>query len=231
MIEVRNLTKSYFHNGKRTNVFADLNFTIESGESVALLGRNGAGKSTLLRIIGGVLLPDSGSVVADCSISWPVGLRGGFVAGLTGRQNVRFVSRVYLGNRSAQIEEKERWVEDYAELGVYYDRPFSSYSSGMRSRLMFGMSMAFDFDVYLIDEVTGAGDERFRDKTSRLLKQRHKNSDYIMVSHNLWGLQFHCERALLLHNGSLFQFDSLKEGIARHKELLKAPVKKSAAAG
>jgi capsular polysaccharide transport system ATP-binding protein len=221
MIQVHNLTKYYTHNGKQTNVFRDLSFEIKSGQSVALLGRNGAGKSTLLRILGGILLADRGTIRSDCTISWPVGLRGGFVGTMTGRQNVTFVSKVYLGNDREQIEGKVRWVEEFAELGIYYDRPFNSYSSGMRSRLMFGMSMAFDFDVYLIDEVTSAGDERFRNKTSKLLQERHEKSDYIMVSHNLWGLEFHCERALLLHNGSLLEFDDLHEGIAMHKQLLK----------
>jgi capsular polysaccharide transport system ATP-binding protein len=224
MIKSHNLTKSYIHNGRKTNVFQDLNFTIETGQSVALLGRNGAGKSTLLRILGGILMADRGFIQSDCTISWPVGLRGGFVAAMTGRQNVTFVSKIYLGNDRSQIEEKIRWVEEFSELGAYYDKPFNSYSSGMRSRLMFGMSMAFDFDVYLIDEVTSAGDERFRNKTSELLRERHANSDFIMVSHNLWGLEFHCERALLLHNGSILKFDNLHEGIAVHKELLKMPL-------
>jgi len=227
MIKVHSLTKSYAHNGRKANVFQNLSFTIESGQSVALLGRNGAGKSTLLRILGGILVADRGTIQSDCSISWPVGLRGGFVPTMTGRQNVTFVSKVYLGSDREQVEAKVRWVEEFAELGIYYDRPFKSYSSGMRSRIMFGMSMAFDFDVYLIDEVTGAGDERFRNKTSHLLQERHTKSDYIMVSHNLWGLEFHCERALLLHNGSLLEFDDLQEGIAMHKQLLQAPIKPS----
>lgn len=225
MIKVHNLSKSYIHNGRKTKIFQDICFTIKTGQSVALLGRNGAGKSTLLRIIGGILAADFGTIQTDCTISWPVGLRGGFVPTMTGRQNVTFVSKVYLGSDREQVEAKVRWVEEFAELGIYYDRPFNSYSSGMRSRLMFGMSMAFDFDVYLIDEVTGAGDERFRYKTSQMLQERHKKSDYIMVSHNLWGLEFHCERALLLHNGTLLEFNDLQEGIAMHKQLLHAPIK------
>ena len=167
MIEVNNLTKSFYYQGKKTTIFKDLSFRIETGESVAILGANGAGKSTLLRILGGIDLPDSGSIESDCSISWPVGLVGGFQGSLTGRENVTFVSRIYADKK--EISEKVRYVEEFAELGVYFDRPFKTYSSGMRSRVTFGLSMAFEFDVYLIDEVTAAGDQRFREKSKRLL--------------------------------------------------------------
>ena len=223
MIKVDHLTKSYVHKGKRVNVFKDLCFELNSGGSVALLGRNGAGKSTLLRILGGIDQPDSGTISADCSMSWPVGLTGGFQGSLSGRENTIFVSKIYAGHDKELIEEKVRRVEEFAELGVYFDRPFKTYSSGMRSRVTFGLSMAFDFDVYLIDEVTSAGDERFRNKSKKILEERHQKADFIMVDHNLWGLKFHCERALLLHEGKLIQFDDLEEGIAMHKALLENP--------
>jgi capsular polysaccharide transport system ATP-binding protein len=220
MIQVTNLTKSYQHKGKRIHVFRDLNTTFSKGESVALLGRNGAGKSTLLRILGGIDQPDSGSIHADCSVSWPVGLVGGFQGSLSGRENTIFVSKIYAGHDRELIEEKVRRVEEFAEIGLYFDRPFKTYSSGMRSRVTFGLSMAFDFDVYLIDEVTSAGDESFRARSRKILEERHERSDFIMVDHNLWGLQFHCDRALLLHNGKLIEFDDLGEGIEMHKHLM-----------
>ncbi len=223
MIEVCNLTKSYLFNGRLKFVFKNLNFKINSGESVALLGRNGAGKTTLLRIIAGIMAPDSGIIRSDCSVSWPVGLRGGFIPTMTGRQNVRFIAKLYLGRNKLLVNAKVRWVEEFSELGVYYDRPFNSYSSGMRSRLMFGTSMAFDYDVYLIDEVTGAGDEKFRNKTKKLLQDKHDKSDFIMVTHDLWGLKFHCERALILHNQTILEFDDLQEAIHIHKRLLADP--------
>tara|TARA_B100001093_G_scaffold518324_1_gene602765 strand:+ start:6415 stop:7107 length:693 start_codon:yes stop_codon:yes gene_type:complete len=223
MIEVCNLTKSYLYNGHLKFVFKNLNFKINSGESVALLGRNGAGKTTLMRILAGIMAPDSGTICSDCSLSWPVGLRGGFIASMTGRQNVIFIARLYLGRNKSLVNAKVKWVEDFSELGIYYDRPFNTYSSGMRSRLMFGVSMAFDFDVYLIDEVTGAGDEKFRNKTKKLLQEKHKTSDFIMVTHDLWGLKLHCERALILHDQSIFQFDDLQDAIDAHKRLLIDP--------
>jgi len=220
MIEVKNLTKSYLFKGERSYVFKDLNFKIETGESIALLGRNGAGKSTLLQILGGIDKPDSGIVKSDSSISWPVGLIGGFQGSLTGRENVTFVSKIYTGNEKDLINEKVKQVMEFAELGEYFDRPFKTYSSGMRSRVTFGLSMAFDFDVYLIDEVTSAGDERFRKKSREVLEQKHLSSDFIMVDHNLWGLKLHCNRAFLIHNGSLIEFDDVNKGIKVHKELL-----------
>lgn len=225
MIEVKNLTKSFFYQGKKTTIFKDLSFRIETGESVAILGANGAGKSTLLRILGGIDLPDSGSIKTDRSISWPVGLVGGFQGSLTGRENVTFVSRIYADK--ASIDEKVRYVEDFAELGVYFDRPFKTYSSGMRSRVTFGLSMAFDFDVYLIDEVTAAGDQRFREKSKQILLERKETSDFLMVDHNLWGLKMHCDRALLLEGGKIESFSNLDEAVALHTErLLAAPTQR-----
>ena len=220
MIEVKNLTKSYIFEGKKNYVFKNLNFKINTGESVALLGRNGAGKSTLLRILGGIDQPDEGIIKSDRTISWPVGLVGGFQGSLSARENVTFVSKIYAGNKQSVIDQKVKLVQDFAEIGKYFDRPFKTYSSGMRSRVTFGLSMAFDFDVYLIDEITSAGDERFRKRSRACLEKKHAESDFIMVDHNLWGLKFHCERALLLHNGSLIEFNELDEGISFHKKLL-----------
>ena len=223
MIRANKITKSYLHKGKRSLVFKDISFKIDKGTSVALLGRNGAGKSTLLQILGGIDQADSGSIKSDCSISWPVGLVGGFQGSLSARQNITFVTKIYHGNDKDLIEEKVRLVEKFAEIGYYFDRPFKTYSSGMRSRVTFGLSMAFHFDVYLIDEVTSAGDERFRKRSREKLEERHETSDFIMVDHNLWGLKFHCDKALLIHNGSLMEYSNLEEGIEMHKKLLEKP--------
>jgi capsular polysaccharide transport system ATP-binding protein len=225
MIEVSNLTKSFYYQGKKTTIFKDLSFKINTGESIAILGANGAGKSTLLRILGGIDLPDSGTIKTDRTISWPVGLVGGFQGSLTGRENVTFVSRIYAEKK--KVPEKVRYVEEFAELGVYFDRPFKTYSSGMRSRVTFGLSMAFDFDVYLIDEVTAAGDQRFREKSKFLLMERKKVADFLMVDHNLWGLKLHCDRAFILEGGKIEEFSDLDEAVALHTErLLAAPARR-----
>lgn len=225
MIDVKGLTKSFYYQGKKTTIFKDISFRIETGESIAILGANGAGKSTLLRILGGIDIADSGEIISDCTISWPVGLVGGFQGSLTGRENVTFVSRIYSEKRD--IKERVRYVEEFAELGVYFDRPFKTYSSGMRSRVTFGLSMAFDFDVYLIDEVTAAGDQRFREKSKQLLMQRKANSDFLMVDHNLWGLKLHCDKAFLLDGGKLEVFKDVDQAIALHTErLLAAPAQR-----
>ena len=220
MIEVKNLTKSFFYQGKKSTIFKDLSFKIDTGESIAILGANGAGKSTLLRILGGIDLPDSGTIHTDSTISWPVGLVGGFQGSLTGRENVTFVSRIY--SEKKKVPEKVRYVEEFAELGVYFDRPFKTYSSGMRSRVTFGLSMAFDFDVYLIDEVTAAGDQRFREKSKRVLMERKNDADFLMVDHKLWGLKLHCDRAFILEGGKIEEFNDLDEAVALHTERLLA---------
>ena len=221
MIKVENLTKSYIHEGKKFTVFENISFEINKGQSVALLGKNGAGKSTLLRILGGVDYPDSGMIKRSCSISWPVGLIGGFQGSMSARENVTFVSRIYCNRNIDLIKEKIKLVEDFAEIGEYFDRPFKTYSSGMRSRVTFGLSMAFDFDVFLIDEVTSAGDEYFREKSKKALLEKQKNASFIMVDHNLWGLNFYCDCALLLHKGKILKFDDTNKAIKYYKKLFK----------
>jgi len=179
MIKIENLTKSYRTPKGRHYVFKDLNVELPSGKSVALIGRNGAGKSTLLRVIGGIDRADSGHIHTDKTISWPVGLAGGFQGSLTGRENVKFVARLYA--RPEELKEKVAFVEEFAELGKYFDMPIKTYSSGMKSRLGFGLSMAFKFDYYLVDEVTAVGDARFKQKCAEIFKARHEKFQHIFV--------------------------------------------------
>ena len=220
MIEVSNLTKSYIHKGEKITIFENLSFTIQTGESVAILGRNGAGKSSLLRIIGGIDYPDSGTVKTDRSMSWPVGLKGGFQGSLTGRENIIFLSKMFYGNDTKKISKTVGFVKEFADIGLYFDKPFKSYSTGMRARLNFGASMAFDFDVYLIDEVSAAGDAGFREKCKVQLAEKLNKSDFLMVNHNLWSLKPVCNRAFVLDKGKLFQYDNVLEAIKFHKETL-----------
>ena len=206
MIKIENLTKSYRTPTGRHYVFKDLNLEIPSGKSVAFIGLNGAGKSTLLRMIGGIDRPDSGKIITNKTISWPVGLAGGFQGSLTGRENVKFVARLYA--KQEELKEKIEFVEEFAELGKYFDMPIKTYSSGMRSRLGFGLSMAFKFDYYIVDEVTAVGDARFKEKCAQLFKERHKESSFLMVSHSLNSLKEFCDVALFIprdHQTCLYQ--------------------------
>lgn len=213
MIKIENLTKSYRTPQGRHYVFKDLNLELPSGKSVALIGRNGAGKSTLLRMIGGIDRPDSGRIITDKTISWPVGLSGGFQGSLTGRENVKFVARLYA--KKEELQEKIEFVEDFAELGKYFDMPIKTYSSGMKSRLGFGLSMAFKFDYYLVDEVTAVGDARFKQKCADLFNSRHKEASFLMVSHSLSSLKEYCDVALLIDRQNQTQLHrNLEEAIS-----------------
>jgi capsular polysaccharide transport system ATP-binding protein len=217
MIKIENLTKSYRTPKGRHYVFKDLNVELPSGKSVALIGRNGAGKSTLLRVIGGIDRPDSGNIHTDKTISWPVGLAGGFQGSLTGRENVKFVARLY--STPDQLREKVAFVEEFAELGKYFDMPIKTYSSGMKSRLGFGLSMAFKFDYYLVDEVTAVGDARFKQKCADLFKARHEESSFLMVSHSLGSLKEFCDVALFIgRDNKVKYFESVDEAIKCYKD-------------
>lgn len=217
MIKIENLTKSYRTPTGRHYVFKDLNIEIPSGKSVAFIGRNGAGKSTLLRMIGGIDRPDSGKIITNKTISWPVGLAGGFQGSLTGRENVKFVARLYA--KQEELKEKVEFVEEFAELGKYFDMPIKTYSSGMRSRLGFGLSMAFKFDYFIVDEVTAVGDARFKEKCAQLFKERHKESSFLMVSHSLNSLKEFCDVAIVFKDDNAVGFyEDVQSGIDAYKK-------------
>ena len=216
MIKIENLTKSYRTPTGRHYVFKDLNIEIPSGKSVAFIGRNGAGKSTLLRMIGGIDRPDSGKIITNKTISWPVGLAGGFQGSITRRENVKFVARLYA--KQEELKEKIEFVEEFAELGKYFDMPIKTYSSGMRSRLGFGLSMAFKFDYYIVDEVTAVGDARFKEKCAQLFKERHKESSFLMVSHSLNSLKEFCDVAIVFKNSYIIgYYENVQSGIDEYK--------------
>ncbi|MGD9861814.1 MAG: ABC transporter ATP-binding protein [Pseudodonghicola sp.] len=218
MIRFENLTKSFRLRGERKVVIDNLNLTLPTGKSLALLGRNGAGKSTLLQMIAGTMRPDSGRIVSDGSISWPVGFAGSFHRELTGAQNVRFIARVYGVDTDGLIA----FVEDFAELGKSFHMPVRSYSSGMRSRLTFGASMGIHFDTYLVDEVTAAGDAAFKRKSRAVFADRMKNSSAIMVNHSMSEIRQFCDAGLVLENGQIQYFDDLEEAIETHEAILGA---------
>ena len=218
MIEFRNLTKSYATSKGRHYVFDRINATIPSGHSIGILGPNGAGKSTLVNLIGRIDFPDSGEIRTDKRISWPVGLSGGFQGSLSGRDNVKFVCRVF-GLDTPEMREAIAFVQDFAEIGEYFDQPVGTYSSGMRSRLAFGLSMAFDFDYYLIDEIMAVGDKHFLDKSRRVFKQRTRNAHLIMVSHSPEMLRQECDYGLFVSGGQIEVFKDIADAVKRYNAL------------
>lgn len=212
MFELRNVTKSYLTPKGRRYIFRNLSFAIPPGKNIGLIGRNGAGKSTLMRLLGGADVPDSGTIATDRSISWPVGLTGGFQGSMTGRDNIKFVCRVY-GAEGEAMREKVRYVQEFAQIGDWIDEPIKTYSSGMRSRVAFGLSMAFDFDYYLIDEVMSVGDAQFRRRCAEVFEEKLKKSKIVLVTHSMVEVEKLCDIVLLVRDGSIQVFDDVSEGI------------------
>lgn len=221
MIELRNVCKSYAVNSGRRHVLRDVSLTIPDRTNIAVLGPNGAGKSTFLRIIGGAEQADSGSIITDSDISWPLGLNAGFQGSLTGRQNLLFVCQIN-GLSADESREVTDQVVAFAEIGEYFDMPVSTYSSGMRARLSFGLSMSFKFDVYLIDELTSVGDVIFREKAQAAFEQIRSRASLIFVSHNLSTLRTTCDSALFLRAGEANFYADIDEGIEAYKQYIGA---------
>ncbi|MDP5209195.1 ABC transporter ATP-binding protein [Microbulbifer sp. 2205BS26-8] len=213
MIELENLTKSYRTPQGRNVLFKDVNATFPEGKNIGILGRNGAGKSTLLRIMGGIDYPDSGRVITNQRISWPMGLAGGFQGSMTGKENVAFVCGLH-GIWGAGQRKVMDTVQGFAEIGNYFDAPIKNYSSGMRSRLAFGLSIAIDFDVYLVDEVMSVGDAQFRGKCEAVIAEKRKLSTFIIVAHAMPLLRKNCEVGIYLEGGRVKICDSMDEAIA-----------------
>ncbi|MER2553350.1 MAG: ABC transporter ATP-binding protein [Thauera sp.] len=221
MIIVEDVFKRYqTPHGAGKWVLKGVSCTIPRNVSVGLVGRNGAGKSTLLRIIGGVDTATRGRVERQCRVSWPMGYGGGIHASLTGRQNAKFVCRIH--GHEDDMDEKIAFIEDFAELGDAFDEPVRTYSSGMRSRLQFGMSLAFDFDVYISDEVTAAGDAAFRKKASAAFKRIADHAGLIMVAHSEGTLRQFCKAGIWLHQGHAHWFDDIEDALKNYKDSISA---------
>lgn len=212
MVVLENLYKRFTVRGEEKVVARNINAVFPTGSATALLGRNGAGKSTMMKMIAGTQKPTSGRIWSDGTISWPVGFAGSFHGELTGVQNVHFIARIY----GVDTDALSDFVEDFAELGQHYFLPIRSYSSGMRSRLAFGVSMGIRFDTYLVDEVTSVGDARFKEKANAVFMERIGASGAIVVSHSMGLLKRLCSQAAVLENGELRMYDDVQEAIDRH---------------
>jgi len=222
MIELRNLTKSFRTPHGRKVLFKDVNAVFPEGRNIGILGRNGAGKSTLLRIMGGIDYPDYGRVITNERISWPMGLASGFQGSITGRENAAFICGIHgIWGRSRQ-NVLER-VQEFAEIGDYFDAPVKSYSSGMRSRLAFGLSIAVDFDCYLVDEVMSVGDAHFKHKCEQVIAEKRKKANFIIVSHGMEQLKKNCDVGIYLGPEGLLIFDTVEEAIELYQQGLSKP--------
>ena len=218
MIEFRGRSKWYHTPHGRKIVLDGLDLTLPPGTKLGVLGRNGAGKSTLLGMIGGTIKPNRGVIVKRAAISWPLGLGGNYNQDLTGAQNVRFVARIY----GVDTEALVAYVADFSELGDFMDMPVRSYSSGMRARLAFGMSMGVSFDWYLVDEITAVGDSRFKRKSLAVFRDRLQNAGLMMVSHSDRTIREYCTSALVLEGGRAVYYDDVARALAAHERNMAA---------
>ena len=217
MIRVSNLTKSYRTKKGRHYVFKNVNTEFPDGVNIGIIGPNGAGKTTFLSILGGIDFPDRGTVISDKSFSWPLGLQGGFVRHISGRDNCKFVCKIY-SEKSSEIHEKLEFIHKLSGVGDYFFEPVRTYSSGMRARLGFALSMAFNFDYFLIDEVTAVGDRVFRKITAQALKNKRARSKVIMVSHQMKTLEEFCDIGVLIKQGEIRVFESMGEAIKAYED-------------
>ena len=213
-IMLDNVYKSYpIHHGRHHRLILDgISFTVSPGDKLGIMGPNGAGKSTLIQLVSGALLPDKGIVDRTMSISWPLAFGGAFQGSLTGRDNAKLLARVYNTN----VNETVEFVESFGEFGIYFDEPVKSYSTGMNSRLGFALSMAIDFDCFLIDEVIAVGDARFRDKCRHELLEVRASHSIILVSHDVNSLKEYCNRYGVISDGRFYEFNDIESALIFH---------------
>lgn len=213
MIRFENLSKFFWTPQGRRTILEDVTLTIPSGVSVGLLGRNGAGKSTLLEMIGGTIRPNTGRIITTGTMSWPVGFSGSFHGDMTGVQNTRFIARVY----GVESDDLCDFVADFSELGDYFNAPVRTYSSGMRSRLAFGISIGIPFDTYLVDEVTSVGDAAFKLKSREVFEDRMRHAGAIVVTHSSAQLRKLCHAGAVLEDGRMHYFEDVEDAIRMHQ--------------
>lgn len=206
MIELINIDKHYrLKSGGKKVVLDNISVQFPRGKNVGILGLNGSGKSTLIRVIGGSERPNAGRVRKTSTVSWPLGFAPSFSGSLTGAENLRFVARIY----DHDIDEVTAFVRDFAELGRYMDEPLNTYSSGMRAKLAFGLSMAMDFQFFLIDETLSVGDASFQAKCQRVFDERAARATLLIASHHISVMRDYCQSAGVLTDGKLTMFDDL----------------------
>ena len=217
MIQINDVYKRYrTEHGPGRWVLNGISLTIPPKVNVGLIGANGAGKSTLLRLIGGIDHPTKGSIKRETRVSWPMGLGSGLQPSLTGRQNAKFICRIY--GQEFNIHDRIAEIQDFAEIGAAFDEPIKTYSTGMKSRLQFAISLAVDFDVYISDEVTAAGDAAFRKKAETAFENLIGRSSLIIAAHSESTLKQFCKSGILLNEGAAHWFEDINEAIREYKK-------------
>lgn len=215
MIKINNLTKSYpLRHGARV-VLDNISLDIKHGERVGILGRNGSGKSTLIRLLSGSESPDSGSIIRNMRVSWPLGLNGGFQGSLTGIDNIKFLCRIY----DVSLNKSIGFIEEFTQLGHYLNEPVKTYSSGMLARLGFAISFMVDFDCYLIDETLSVGDARFQELCRYELQDKRKEAAMVLVSHLPQHIEMFCQTVYVLDKGRIQRYESASEAFAVYEQL------------
>ena len=220
MIELQNVNKFFVTNAGKKYILKDATFSIPSEKNIGILGRNGTGKSTIMKMLGQIEFPNSGKIISDKTFSWVMGVGGGFQGNMTGRANVKFVCRIY-GKSKEEIEKSINFVKEFSELGDYFDMPIKTYSSGMRSRLTFGLSLAFDFDYLLIDETLSVGDARFKKKSKEALMKKIESCNVLLVSHDMKTLEDICDVGIVVDSGKMHYYDNIKDAIIEYAEINK----------
>ena len=215
MLVFDRVSKFYRTKGVKKTILSEFSFEFPTDRNVGIMGKNGAGKSTMMRLMAGIEPPDLGHVYRTTRVSWPLGFSGGFNGSMTGIENIRFVSRIY----GQDTEKLIAYVTEFAELGPSLRLPIKTYSSGMKARLAFGLSMAIDFDVYLIDEITAVGDEDFKKKSKAIFQDKLAKSQIIMISHSAGTIKQYCDCGLLLEGNQIRYFDDVGDLLAAYKKL------------
>jgi len=220
MIELKNVTKYFQTKQGKKYILDNVSIIIPSHTNIGILGRNGAGKSTLMRMLGQIEFPNRGKIISANSFSWPLGLSGGFVGNMTGKANVRFVCRLY-GKKNKEIQKIIDSIREFSELGDYFDMPIKTYSSGMKARLNFGLSMVFDFDYLLIDETLSVGDSRFKKKSKDALIKKIETCSVLLVSHNMNTLRELCDAGIVVNEGQMYYYKNIDDAIDEYEKINK----------
>lgn len=218
MISLKNVTKYYKTLGENKYILKNVTLEIPSGKNIGILGRNGMGKSTLLKMLAGIDFPNSGEIYSPNSFSWVMALSKGLQSAMSGRQNVKFICRLY-GKSEKQIHSICGYVKEFSEVGDYFEMPIELYSNGMKSRLSFALSMAFDFDYLIIDEILSVGDASFQEKSKKALRHKMRQCNILIVSHSMETLKEFCDAGLVVHNGELHYHDHIDEAIRYYFDL------------